>query len=74
MRSGWACSAVVRGLRCPVGCGLWCCATAQASDVLHRPIELAQYTSVRFGETLMLAGLTPSIGSVGDAYDNDEAR
>ena len=25
---------------------------------------------MRFGETLMLAGLTPSIGSVGDAYDN----
>ena len=38
--------------------------------VLHRPLEPAQYTSVRFGETLMLAGLTPSIGSVGDAYDN----
>jgi len=29
-----------------------------------------QYTSVRFGETLMLAGLIPSIGSVGDAYGN----
>jgi putative transposase len=38
--------------------------------VLQRPIELAQYTSVRFGETLMLAGLIPSIGPVGDAYDN----
>jgi transposase InsO family protein len=38
--------------------------------VLHRPIELAQYTSVRFGETLALSGLIPSIGSVGDAFDN----
>jgi putative transposase len=38
--------------------------------VLHRPIELAQYTSVHFTETLMLAGLTPSIGTVGDALDN----
>jgi putative transposase len=25
---------------------------------------------VRFGETLSLSGLQPSIGSVGDAYDN----
>ena len=30
----------------------------------------SQYTSVRFGQTLMLAGMKPSIGSVGDAYDN----
>jgi hypothetical protein len=27
-------------------------------------------TSLRFGETLYLEGLLPSIGSVGDAYDN----
>jgi hypothetical protein len=26
--------------------------------------------SVRFGETLQLAGMIPSIGTVGDAYDN----
>jgi putative transposase len=25
---------------------------------------------VRFGETLSLSGLRPSVGSVGDAYDN----
>ncbi len=31
---------------------------------------IKQYTSVHFTETLMLAGLTPSIGTVGDAYDN----
>ncbi len=30
----------------------------------------SQYTSVRFGETLSLSGLRPSVGSVGDAYDN----
>jgi putative transposase len=28
-----------------------------------------QYTSVRFGETLSLSGLRPSIGSVGDAFE-----
>jgi len=26
--------------------------------------------SLRFGESLMLSGMTPSVGSVGDAYDN----
>ena len=30
----------------------------------------SQYTSVRFGETLSLSGLRPSVGGVGDAYDN----
>src|SRR5690349_11427153 len=38
--------------------------------VLRPPIESAQYTSVRFGETLALSGLIPSIGTVGDAFDN----
>jgi len=36
--------------------------------VLRRPLDSTQYTSVRFAETLLL--LIPSIGSVGDAYDN----
>jgi putative transposase len=30
----------------------------------------SQYTSVRYGEQLTLAGITASYGSVGDAYDN----
>jgi putative transposase len=30
----------------------------------------SQYLSVHFGQTLMLEGLTPSVGSVGDAFDN----
>jgi hypothetical protein len=34
--------------------------------VLHRPVELAQYTSVHLGETLLLHGMVPSIGTVGD--------
>lgn len=29
-----------------------------------------QYTSVRFAESLLLAGMVPSVGSVGDAYDS----
>src|SRR5680860_1917488 len=32
-------------------------------EVLRRPVESAQYTSVHFGESLFLAGMIPSIGS-----------
>lgn len=39
-------------------------------NTIHHSDAGSQYTAVRFGETLMLAGLTPSVGSVGDAYDN----
>jgi putative transposase len=37
---------------------------------IHHSDAGSQYTAVRFGETLLLAGMVPSIGSVGDAYDN----
>jgi putative transposase len=37
---------------------------------IHHSDAGSQYTAVRFGETLMLAGLTPSVGSVSDALDN----
>jgi putative transposase len=37
---------------------------------VHHSDAGSQYTSVRFAETLMLAGLAGSIGTVGDAYDN----
>jgi putative transposase len=38
--------------------------------MLHRPVELPQYTSLAFTEALQEAGITGSIGSVGDALDN----
>jgi hypothetical protein len=38
--------------------------------VLHRPPEPKQYTSLRFTEHLALEDIAPSIGTVGDAYDN----
>lgn len=41
------------------------------SGAIHHSDAGSPYTSVGFGEALFLAGLTPSIGSVGDAYDND---
>jgi putative transposase len=39
-------------------------------NTIHHSDAGSQYTAVHFGETLFLAGLTPSIGSVGDAFDN----
>ena len=42
--------------------------------MLHRLVELAQYTSIRYSERLAEAGAKPSIGSVGDSYDNAMAE
>jgi len=39
-------------------------------EVLRPPVEPSQYTATHFTETLMLSGLIPSIGTVGDALDN----
>ena len=38
--------------------------------VIHHSDAGSQYVSVRYVERLALEGLTPSVGSVGDAYDN----
>lgn len=38
--------------------------------MLRQPIESTQYTSVTFGKRYGEAGVRPSMGSVGDAYDN----
>jgi hypothetical protein len=38
--------------------------------VLRRPLESAQYVSIRYTERLAAAGIEPSVGSVGDSYDN----
>jgi putative transposase len=40
------------------------------ATALRRPLEPAQYTSVAFGKRCAEAGVRPSMGSVGDAYDN----
>ena len=39
-------------------------------EVLRRPVEYAQYVSIRYTERLAQAGVEPSVGSVGDSYDN----
>ena len=42
----------------------------EASELIHHSDAGSQYTSIRFTEHLELAGIQPSIGTVGDAYDN----
>lgn len=41
-----------------------------AGNLLHHSDAGSQYTSLRFTEHLALEGIAPSIGTVGDAYDN----
>jgi len=42
--------------------------------VLRRPLESAQYLSIKYTERLAEAGIEPSVGSVGDSYDNTLAE
>ena len=39
-------------------------------DAIHHSDAGSQYTAIHYGETLMLEGLIPSVGTVGDALDN----
>lgn len=39
-------------------------------ETIHHSDAGSQDTAIHFGETLMLAGLRPSVGTVGDALDN----
>jgi putative transposase len=42
----------------------------QPADVIHHSDQGCQYTSYAFGKRCRQAGVRPSMGSVGDAYDN----
>jgi putative transposase len=42
----------------------------QPGELIHHSDAGSQYTSIRFSEHLALEGIRPSIGSVGDAFDN----
>jgi len=41
-----------------------------SNGALRRPVETTQYTSIAFSQRLQRLGLTPSMGSRGDAFDN----
>ena len=39
-------------------------------SVIHHSLQGTQYTSIAFGRRCREAGVRPSMGSVGDCYDN----
>ena len=41
-----------------------------STSVLRRPFESTQYVCIRYTDRLLEAGIEPSVGSVGDSYDN----
>lgn len=44
------------------------------ADVIHHSDHGSQYTSTAFGKRCQEAGIMPSMGSVGDAYDSAMAE
>ena len=48
--------------------------TRKPQDVIHHSDQGSQYTSVDFGKRCKEMGVRPSMGSVGDAYDNAMAE
>ncbi|MFJ2193072.1 hypothetical protein ACIOJE_34885, partial [Kitasatospora sp. NPDC087861] len=39
-------------------------------EVLRRPVESTQYTSIKLTTRLLKAGIEASMGTVGDSFDN----
>ena len=48
--------------------------TRKPGSVIHHSDQGSQYTSIAFGERCKAMGVRPSMGSVGDAYDNAMAE
>lgn len=42
--------------------------------VLQRPVEPAQYVSLAYSDALITAGVSASVGTVGDSYDCQSLR
>jgi putative transposase len=49
-------------------------AQRRPTDVIHHSDQGSQYTSIEFGSRCRKLGVRPSMGSVGDAYDNGMAE
>jgi putative transposase len=49
---------------------IWGCGDRPIEGLVHHSDRGSQYTSIRYTERLIEAGATPSVGSVGDSYDN----
>src|SRR5258708_28919388 len=74
--AGWECSlskttAFIQ--RALAQASRWLRRAGAAPGICHSDAG-SQYTSVRYAESLMLAGLAGSVGTVGDAYDNGPAE
>lgn len=53
---------------------LWRRGIKKGSGLIHHSDRGSQYVSIRYGERLLEAGATASVGSVADSYDcEDEA-
>ncbi len=46
------------------------CQWQPSGDLVHHSDRGSQYLSIRYTERLAEAGIDPSVGSVGDSYDN----
>lgn len=46
------------------------CSRPEADELVHHSDRGCQYLSIRYTERLAEAGIEPSVGSVGDSYDN----
>tara|TARA_R110000787_G_scaffold4365_5_gene16825 strand:- start:2076 stop:2330 length:255 start_codon:yes stop_codon:yes gene_type:complete len=45
-------------------------ARGKSDDLIHHSDRGTQYLSIRYSQRLTEAGITASVGSVGDSYDN----
>ena len=57
-----------------LGMAVWQRRPSAGAGVVHHSDHGCQYTSLAFGRELQDSGLLPSMGSVGDAYDNAVAE
>jgi putative transposase len=48
--------------------------TSKPASVIHHSDQGSQYTSIAFGNRCREMGVRPSMGTVGDAYDNAMAE
>lgn len=70
---GWALAAHMRTQLVQSALGM-AIATRRPQAVIHHSDQGSQYTSVAFGLACHQAGIVPSMGSVGDCYDNAMAE
>ena len=66
---GWS-MATTLGTQLVLGALNMAVVTRRPRSVIHHSDQGSQYTSIAFGQRCREAGVRPSMGSVGDAYDN----